>query len=50
MECNRKKSMEKVKKNSTVEGYFREMGLSPLCTCEDIPYIPSFADIERDRK
>ena len=45
--CNQAKSMEKVKKNTTsiVKDYFREMGLSPLCTCDDISYIPSFADL-----
>ena len=44
-ECNRKKSMDDVEEHPTVERYFRERGLSPLCTCGDIPYIPSFANI-----
>ena len=47
--CNRAKSMENVKDNPTVRGYFRELGLSPLCS-ETVRYIPSFADLLAERE
>ncbi len=48
--CNRAKSMENVKDNPTVREYFREMGLSPLCTSEAVRYIPAFADLLAERE
>ena len=43
--CNRAKSMENVKKNSAAEGYFREMGVSPLYCSEVVGRIPSFSEL-----
>ena len=48
--CNRAKSMENVKDNPTVREYFREMGLSPLCTSDTVGYIPAFADLLAERE
>ena len=43
--CNRVKSMENVKNNPTVERYFVEMGLSPLCCSDAVGEIPAFVDL-----
>ena len=48
--CNRAVSMENVKDNPTVSGYFKEMGISPLCADHGVEYIPSFADLINERE
>lgn len=48
--CNRAVSMENVKDNPTVSWYFKEMGISPLCTENGVEYIPSFADLINERE
>jgi hypothetical protein len=44
-EANRKTSMREVDDNLTVEGYFEEMELSPLCVSDEIKYVPAFSDL-----
>lgn len=39
--CNK----DGVYQDPTVEGYFEELGLSPLCVVDGVRYIPSFADL-----
>ncbi len=45
-QCNRAECMADVLRNPTIEGYFKEMGMSPLYVCNDeVEEIPAFADL-----
>ncbi|MBQ7923127.1 MAG: hypothetical protein IJ325_11235 [Clostridia bacterium] len=41
--------MDNVIRNPTVEGYFRDLGLSPLCCRDDVGEIPVFFDLLAER-
>ena len=48
--CNRAVSMENVKDKPMVREYFRELGLSPLCTKDAVGYVPAFGDLLAERE